>query len=196
MSSSEQEGELPFSPAQVEAVLTQAMNNCLLRGVVSMGMGAGLGFLFGVFFGTNMAVPLPEEGAPKIPLRIQMWQHLKESGRIGMSQARNFAFVGAIFATTQCVIEKQRGHSHYSNGFYAGCISGGVLAYKGGTTGMALGCASFGAFSLVIDRFMEEEDPRDAMRLKRFDPYDPEYLSDIQKQLQEEEEETRLVEAE
>ena len=141
-----------------------------------MAMGGAFGFLFGSFFGTNLA-PLPQPGEPKIPLRVQMVQHFRESARTGMSHARGFAFFGGVFATTQCLIEKNRGNNEVLNGLYAGCITGGVLAYKGGTTGMAMGCAGIGAFSLAIDHFMQEADPRDEMT--RFDPYDSGYLEDI-----------------
>lgn len=36
-----------------------------------------------------------------------------------------------------------------------GCFAGGALAYSAGPKGMCLGCASFAAFSYMIDRFME-----------------------------------------
>ncbi len=37
----------------------------------------------------------------------------------------------------------------------AGCFAGGALAYSAGPKGMCIGCASFAAFSYMIDRFME-----------------------------------------
>ena len=176
-----------ITPETVAAGIEEAMSNCLLKGGISIFMGGAFGFLFGTFFGTNMTTPLPEPGEPKIPLRVQMMQHLKESGRVGMQHARNFAAIGGLFATTQCVIEKSRAVNNPMNGLYAGCLTGAMLAYKGGPSGIALGCAGFGAFSYAIDHFMEEVDPRDEM--VRFDPYQSKYLRD----LAEDEAEARLI---
>jgi hypothetical protein len=43
------------------------------------------------------------------------------------------------------------------NSVYAGCAAGAVLAHSAGPKGMCLGCASFAAFSAVIDKIMEHD---------------------------------------
>lgn len=43
------------------------------------------------------------------------------------------------------------------NSVYAGCAAGAVLAHSAGPKGMCLGCASFAAFSAVIDKVMEHD---------------------------------------
>jgi hypothetical protein len=46
---------------------------------------------------------------------------------------------------------KSRAKSDRWNSITAGCISGGLLAYNTGPTGIAFGCGSFAAFSAAID---------------------------------------------
>lgn len=173
-----------IDPEVVGAQLERIMNNCMTRAAITMGMGAVGGFMFGVFFSTNQMPVMPGPDEPKIPLRVQMIEGLKASGKAGASTARNFAAAGAVFSGVECVVEKYRGVSDLNNGLYAGCLTGGALAYKGGAVSTLLGCAGFAAFSAVIDRFMQEEDPRDKMQ--RFDPYDPVYLAELEVDRQEE----------
>ena len=71
------------------------------------------------------------------------------------SYAKGFGTVGALFAGSECVIEKVRARHDIYNSLYAGCFAGGALAHKAGPQAMCIGCASFAAFSVVIDKFME-----------------------------------------
>ena len=48
------------------------------------------------------------------------------------SYSKGFGAVGALFAGSECVIEKQRAKHDIYNSVYAGCFSGGVLARSGG----------------------------------------------------------------
>ena len=71
------------------------------------------------------------------------------------SYAKGFGGVGALFAGSECVIEKQRAKHDIYNSLGAGCFSGAVLARSGGPQAMCVGCATFAAFSALIDRFLE-----------------------------------------
>jgi len=124
-------------------------DNCLFRGASAAVIGAGLGIAFGAIFGLN--TPTPEQ--LEKPLMTQVVEGFKQTGRASVSSAKNFALVGAVFSTTECSIEHLRAKSDIYNGLAAGCISGGVLSWRGGPQGMALGCVGFAAFSGAIDYF-------------------------------------------
>lgn len=70
--------------------------------------GFVLGGAFGVFtagIDTNVGID------PKHPLRTPTAREvLKDMGQRGMSYAKNFAIVGAMFSCTECIIESV-GHS-------------------------------------------------------------------------------------
>ena len=70
------------------------------------------------------------------------------------SYAKGFGAMGALFAGSECVIEKMRARHDMYNSIYAGCTTGALLAHSGGPKAMCIGCASFAAFSALIDRFM------------------------------------------
>ena len=69
--------------------------------------------------------------------------------------AKGFGAVGAVFAGSECVIEKARAKHDMYNSVYAGCFTGGALAARAGPQAMCAGCATFAAFSAMIDHFME-----------------------------------------
>lgn len=71
------------------------------------------------------------------------------------SYAKGFSAMGALFAGSECVIEKMRAKHDRYNSVYAGCTAGAVLAHSGGPKAMALGCGTFAAFSAAIDHFMD-----------------------------------------
>ena len=59
------------------------------------------------------------------------------------SYAKGFGFMGAVFAGSECVIEKGRAQHDIYNSVYAGCATGGALAYRAGPRAMCAGCATF-----------------------------------------------------
>ena len=63
--------------------------------------------------------------------------------------------MGAMFAGSECVIEKIRAKHDMYNSVYAGCVAGGALAHSTGPKGMCVGCVTFAAFSALIDRFLD-----------------------------------------
>ena len=74
------------------------------------------------------------------------------------SYAKGFGFMGAVFAGSECVIEKTRAQHDIYNSVYAGCVTGGALAVRAGPGAMCAGCATFAAFSALIDKVMESHD--------------------------------------
>ena len=71
--------------------------------------------------------------------------------------AKGFGAMGALFAGSECVIEKTRAKHDIYNSVYAGCFTGGSIAYSTGPKGMCAGCLTFAAFSALIDKIMEHD---------------------------------------
>lgn len=69
--------------------------------------------------------------------------------------SRNFAKVGVVYAGMECFLERERAARDLPNAILSGCAAGGVLAFQGGPSGMALGCLGFAAFSAVIETVMD-----------------------------------------
>lgn len=100
--------------------------------------------------------PLSPQGQQitSLPVREQLRRGLKDMGSRSYSSAKNFAMIGALYSGTECCIEGFRAKSDLSNSVTAGCLTGGILAYKAGPSAAALGCAGFAAFSAAIDAYM------------------------------------------
>eukprot|EP00887_Chlorella_sp_A99_P001415 scaffold8.g1415.t1 len=135
------------------------MNNCAVRTVLSCVMGAGLGVMFGLFMGTMDGAGLGIDGTLAVENQKQTVRQVardmaRNAGSKSLSYAKGFAVMGALFAGSECVIEKYRAKHDMYNSIYAGCATGAALAHSAGPKGMCIGCATFGAFSALIDRFM------------------------------------------
>lgn len=132
--------------------------NCAFRGVQTFVVGGAMGFVMGIFF-SSLGGP-SSMGMPDVEMKggwkKQTAEHFKHMGRSGVSMMKAFAYVGALYATTECVVEKYRGKSDLMNPLIAGCISGGLLASRAGFTATAMGCGGFAAFSVGIDWLMME----------------------------------------
>ncbi|XP_019366507.1 PREDICTED: mitochondrial import inner membrane translocase subunit Tim22, partial [Gavialis gangeticus] len=114
--------------------------------------GLVLGGAFGVFtagIDTNVGFD------PKDPLRTPTAREvLRDMGQRGVSYAKNFAIVGAMFSCTECLVESYRGKSDWKNSVASGCITGGAIGFRAGLKAGALGCGGFAAFSAVIDYYL------------------------------------------
>lgn len=126
-------------------------------------MGFGLGGVFGLFmssmrYDTPLSAGMPGGVGtipPKdIPMREQLRAGFKDMGRASWSSAKNFGYIGAIFAGTECCIEGFRAKNDLANGVASGCLTGAFLAKSAGPQAMAVGCAGFAAFSAAIDAYM------------------------------------------
>eukprot|EP00158_Paraphelidium_tribonemae_P000864 Partr_v1_DN23559_c0_g1_i4_m14327 putative mitochondrial import inner membrane translocase, subunit len=148
----------PNEQATINMINT-VTESCPFKGVMSTGVGFLAGGAFGVVMSSfeisSLSPSYLDDSKPPPSLRVQMREALKDTGRRSFSMAKNFAVVGGVFATTECCIETYRAKHDIYNSASAGCISGAVLAAKGGPGAAAFGCASFAAFSSAIDYFME-----------------------------------------
>ncbi len=134
------------------------MNNCAVRTIMSGVMGSGLGVVFGVFMGT-MDTSHIDGSLTATTEKKSFRQVLKEVGKStwarSKSYGKGFGMMGALFSGSECIIESYRAKHDMYNSIYAGCAAGAILAHSGGPKAMCFGCASFAAFSALIDRFME-----------------------------------------
>lgn len=92
--------------------------------------------------GAPLGMPVPDSSNPPHP-----HPHHAPMGR-------NVATAAAL--STPRAAQVRAKHDIY-NSVYAGCAAGAVLAHSAGPKGMCLGCASFAAFSAVIDKIMEHD---------------------------------------
>ncbi|XP_066119215.1 mitochondrial import inner membrane translocase subunit Tim22 isoform X1 [Saccopteryx bilineata] len=110
-------GGIP-SPVKSEEqkLIEKVMESCAFKAVVACVGGFVLGGAFGVFtagIDTNVGFD------PKDPYRTPTAKEvLKDMGQRGMSYAKNFAIVGAMFSCTECLVEsgfddQNRGRRHY-----------------------------------------------------------------------------------
>ncbi|XP_020664719.3 mitochondrial import inner membrane translocase subunit Tim22 [Pogona vitticeps] len=140
----------PKSPEQ--KMVERAMESCAFKAALACVGGFVLGGAFGVFtagIDTNVGFD------PKDPYRTPTAREvLKDMGQRGMSYAKNFAIVGAMFSCTECLVESYRGKSDWKNSVMSGCITGGAIGFRAGLKAGVLGCGGFAAFSAVIDYYL------------------------------------------
>ncbi|KAL6930014.1 Mitochondrial import inner membrane translocase subunit tim22 [Hanseniaspora valbyensis] len=144
------------------------MTSCPGKSAISGVAGFGLGGVFGLFM-ASMSYDTPlhtpqvagsTQGGKLIvdlPFKEQMKVAWKDMYTRAWSSAKNFGYIGLIYAGVECCVESTRGKSDHWNGLSAGCLTGGGLAYKSGPQAAAIGCASFAAFSAAIDLYMNSE---------------------------------------
>lgn len=133
------------------------MESCPAKGVLAGGAGFALGGVFGLFMSSmRYDTPMGAGGqeVSSLPVRQQIVKGFKEMGRASYSSAKNFGYIGAIFASTECAIEGLRAKNDLYNSAAAGCLTGGFLARNAGPTAAVVGCGGFAAFSLAIDAYM------------------------------------------
>uniref|UniRef100_A0A3P8T7Z0 Mitochondrial import inner membrane translocase subunit TIM22 n=1 Tax=Amphiprion percula TaxID=161767 RepID=A0A3P8T7Z0_AMPPE len=126
-----------------------------LSGFEERPMVANKGFVFGGAFGVFTAGIDTNVGFnPKDPLRTPTAREvLKDMGQRGMSYAKNFAIVGAMFSCTECIIESE-GVSDWKNAMYNGCVTGGAIRFRAGLKAGVLRCGGFAAFSTTIEYYL------------------------------------------
>jgi mitochondrial import inner membrane translocase subunit TIM22 len=138
-----------------------AMESCPSKLAIAGVMGFGLGGMFGIFM-SSMRYDTPlSSGLPggvgtvsDLPVREQLRIGFKDMGKSAFSSAKNFGYIGAVFAGSECAIEGFRAKNDLYNGAAAGCFTGAFLARNAGPQAAAVGCAGFAAFSSAIDYYM------------------------------------------
>ncbi|KAM3601587.1 uncharacterized protein V6R79_015267 [Siganus canaliculatus] len=146
-------GGLPVpAKSDEQKMIERGMESCAFKSLLACVGGFVLGGAFGVFtagIDTNVGFD------PKDPLRTPTAREvLKDMGQRGMSYAKNFAIVGAMFSCTECIIESHRGVSDWKNAVYSGCVTGGAIGFRAGLKAGVLGCGGFAAFSAAIEYYL------------------------------------------
>ncbi|KAM6242061.1 mitochondrial import inner membrane translocase subunit Tim22 [Porphyrio hochstetteri] len=146
-------GGIPSPPkSEEQKMVERAMESCAFKAALACVGGFVLGGAFGVFtagIDTNVGFD------PKDPYRTPTAKEvLKDMGQRGVSYAKNFAIVGAMFSCTECVVESYRGKSDWKNSVISGCITGGAIGFRAGLKAGVIGCGGFAAFSAAIDYYL------------------------------------------
>ena len=130
----------------VQKYMAKATESCLVRTVVSCGLGAVVGLGFGLF----TASVDPNITGQETPT----FKNTVREMRIRMVQmSKNFAFIGAIFSGTECVVDTVRGKSELMNGTIAGGITGFLLGYRAGFGAALWSAGGFAIFSTIVDYY-------------------------------------------
>jgi import inner membrane translocase subunit TIM22 len=111
-----------------EMRVERAMESCTFKTGIACVGGFVLGGAFGLF--TAGLDPVVTGDSPD-GTKLSGKEILREVKLRGMSMAKNFAVVGALFAGTECLLESYRGKSGMSNSVMAGGIAGGLLGLRG-----------------------------------------------------------------
>lgn len=138
-------------PSREELQAQALMESCLVRTAMSGVMGGMAGVFFGMLFG-SLEQPMNVE---QMSTKQVLIQGAKTMGSKSYSMGKTFAVMGAIYAGSECMIEKARAKHDIVNAAGAGCVTGGLLAAAAGPSAACWGCAGFATFSVVIEKFME-----------------------------------------
>jgi len=129
-----------------ETQMAAIFESCPFRGVMSFFAGGALGGFFGLF--SSSIAP------HQTHVQMNTRETLIDMRNTIMSNAKNFAVIGLMFAGTECIIESYRGKSDLKNAVYSGFATGGLLGFRAGPTAAIWGGCGFAAFSVAIDYFM------------------------------------------
>ena len=141
-------GQAKIQP-QEEKMMQAVMESCPFRGVMSFVVGGALGAFLGLFSSSI---------APHQTVQMTTKETLIDMRRTIGSSAKNFAVIGLMFASTECMIESYRGKSDMKNAVYSGFATGGLLGFRAGPMAAVYGGCGFAAFSVVIDYFMHSSE--------------------------------------
>ena len=95
--------------------------------------------------------PIPWELQDKLTTKQQLVYSYKDLLKKSKSMGKNLAFFGCLYGTIECFVERHRAKQDMANHIITGCASGGLLGAMAGPQAACLGCASFTAFSYVIE---------------------------------------------
>lgn len=130
--------------------MIEFMASCPGKAAISGVTGFALGGVFGLFM-ASMAYDVPigngSSHISDLPFKQQVKLQFTDMGKRAWSSAKNFGYIGMIYAGVECGVESIRAKNDIYNGVAAGCITGGGLAFKSGPQAALIGCAGFAAFS-------------------------------------------------
>ncbi|SBT37718.1 mitochondrial import inner membrane translocase subunit TIM22, putative (TIM22) [Plasmodium ovale wallikeri] len=130
------------------------LNEGIIPKCIGMGLGGGfLGALIGIFFFTMQPTNIDYNLSYKEQLKDQ-FQIFKQSVK---NSCLNFAKIGFLFSFYENSLQKIRATNDITNTLYSGCLTGATISYKKGLPSMISGCASFAAFSAVIEKLQRSK---------------------------------------
>jgi len=129
-----------------ELMMQSVVESCPFKSVMSFVVGGALGGFMGLF-SSSIA---PHHQTVQLSTR----ETLIDMKNTIVSNAKGFAFIGFMFAGTECIIESYRAKSDMKNAVYSGAVTGGILGLRAGIKAAGMGAAGFAAFSAAIDYFM------------------------------------------
>eukprot|EP00090_Calanus_glacialis_P032510 TRINITY_DN53864_c0_g1_i1.p1 TRINITY_DN53864_c0_g1~~TRINITY_DN53864_c0_g1_i1.p1 ORF type:complete len:206 (-),score=56.05 TRINITY_DN53864_c0_g1_i1:58-642(-) len=129
-----------------ELMMQSVIESCPFKSVMSFVVGGALGGFMGLF-SSSIA---PHHQTVQLSTR----ETLIDMKTTIVSNAKGFAFIGFMFAGTECIIESYRAKTDMKNAVYSGAVTGGILGLRAGIKAAGMGAAGFAAFSAAIDYFM------------------------------------------
>lgn len=133
-----------------ELMIQNLFESCIFKAILSGGAGFALGGAIGLFSASL---------GPDLSTATEFQKQTVKSVLLDMktrtiSQAKNFAILGAMFSITECTIESYRAKSDWKNGTLAGGITGGCIGLRAGLKGGIVGAIGFAAFSTIIEYYL------------------------------------------
>jgi len=129
-----------------ELMMETVMESCAFKSCASYVVGGALGAFMGLF-SSSIA---PHHQTVQLSTR-ETFIDMKNTI---VSNAKGFAFIGFVFAGTECIIESYRAKTDVMNQVYSGAVTGGMLGLRAGVKAAGIGAAGFAAFSVAIDYMM------------------------------------------
>lgn len=133
-----------------ELMVQNLFESCAFKATMSCVAGFGLGAAIGLFSASL---------GPDLTTATDFQKQTVKSVLLDMktrtlSQAKNFAILGAMFSITECTIESYRAKTDWKNGTLAGGITGGMIGLRAGVKGGIYGAVGFAIFSTIIEYYL------------------------------------------
>lgn len=133
-----------------ELFVQNLFESCAFKATMSCVAGFGLGAAIGLFSASL---------GPDLTSATDFQKQTVKSVLLDMktrtlSQAKNFAILGAMFSITECTLESYRAQTDWKNGTLAGGITGGCIGLRAGIKGGIFGAVGFAAFSTLIEYYL------------------------------------------
>lgn len=147
----------PHATGKQQTIL-HPMESCIVKSCVSGVMGGGLGLLMGIVFTSMGSDPFMQDARVRdMSTRDQIKYSYRQTVTRSKSLGKQFGFIGGMYSLIECVIEKKRASHDIYNPLMAGCITGSLLAIKGGVQATLVGGIGFMLFSLAIEKWQERD---------------------------------------
>lgn len=133
-----------------ELMIHNLFESCAFKATMSCVAGFGLGAAIGLFsasLGPDLSTATDFQKQTVKSVLLDMKNRT-------LSQAKNFAILGAMFSITECTIESYRAKTDWKNGTLAGGITGGCIGLRAGIKGGLVGAAGFAIFSSLIEYYL------------------------------------------